>query len=123
MQDNQTPTQHNQLQISRRTEGPARPFHESLQFALLPEGEGDLDETSKRRLAVLIWDLAAVSESDEYLQTMRAVILERFPTLYLWALDDKRAGLPPRQDSPEERYLKNPDNNVLGEFLPFLVEP
>jgi hypothetical protein len=81
-----------------------RPFDESLPIVLAPDGEGEMPEKGKRRTAVLIWIIACQTESDETLQTMRAAILQRFPTLYLQTQDDVRAGRAPTQDSPEMLY-------------------
>jgi hypothetical protein len=96
-----------------------RPFDESLPFAVAPEGEGGLDEIGKRRFATFLWLLAAVSEPDEYLQRMRATILKRHPTLYLWPHEDILAGIPPTQRSPEMQYVQGSDS-VPEEFLPLL---
>jgi hypothetical protein len=89
--------QHNQPE-------PIRARVESLPIALAPEGEGDLPEKGKRRLAVLIWIIACKKESDETLQSMRETILKRFPTLYLQSKDDVRANRAPTQYSDEMIY-------------------
>ena len=97
-----------------------RPFHESLQFAVTPKGEGG--ETGKRRLAACIWRLACISECDEYLQTMRAVIFERFPDLYLQPYQEIREGLRPQYLSPEDQYCMKPNSCVVPEgFLQALT--
>ena len=99
-----------------------RPFHESLQFAVTPKGQGG--ETGKRRLAACIWRLACVSECDEYLQTMRAVIFERFPDLYLQPYEEIREGLRPQYLSPEDQYCMKPNScSVPEEFVQALTYP
>jgi hypothetical protein len=73
---------------------PLRPLYKSIAIACSPEGQGDLSEKLKQQLAVFIWMEACREESDEYVQEMRKIILQRFPTISLQSKEDIRAGRP-----------------------------
>jgi hypothetical protein len=78
----------------RESSIPLRPFYKSIAIACSPKGAGDLSEKLKQQLAAFIWMEACRSESDQYVQEMRKIILQRFPTICLQSKEDIRAQRP-----------------------------